>query len=103
MGMLSFLFLFCALRTNLVFVLIFLCATIGFGLAAGAVWFAALGSTAYSTTLLVGAGGFFFVADLLGWYLAFAQMFAIMELPLPDIPVFDLSNLVKPKSRVKGD
>ncbi len=101
--MLSFLFLFCSIRTNLVFVLIFICATIGFALAAASNFYAAIGSTVASGNLLVATGGIFLAADLLGWYLAFAQMFAIMELPLPDIPVMDLSQIVKPKSRAKAE
>lgn len=41
----------------------------------------------------------FFAADVLGWYLFLGMMIATMELPLPDPPVFDLSTVIKPKSR----
>lgn len=99
MALLSFLFMLGALRINVVFVVVFFCATIGFGFATAANWHAALGATAISETCLVGAGAVFFVADLAGWYLGFAQIFAIMELPLPDIPVGDLSTRIKPKNR----
>lgn len=72
--MLSFVFLICSLRTNLVFVLIFVCATMGFGFASGALWATALGQTAFGNMLLVATGGCFFAADMLGWYLLLAIM-----------------------------
>jgi hypothetical protein len=34
---------------------------------------------------------------MLGWYLLAALMFQIMELPIPLLPVFDLSEVVKAK------
>jgi hypothetical protein len=34
---------------------------------------------------------------MLGWYLLAALMFQIMELPLPLLPVVDLSEVVKAK------
>lgn len=74
LAMLSFIFLLCSLRTNAVFVLIFVCATMGFGFAAGSLWASALGSAAYGNTLLIGCGACFFAADMLGWYLLAAIM-----------------------------
>ncbi|KAF2169514.1 hypothetical protein M409DRAFT_64633 [Zasmidium cellare ATCC 36951] len=82
LAMLSFIFLICSLRTNLVFVMIFVCATMGFGFAAGSLWATAQGSAAYGNTLLIGCGACFFAADMLGWYLLLAIMIAVMELPV---------------------
>lgn len=67
LAMLSFLFLLCSLRTNLVFVLVFICATLGFSFAAAGLWYTALGSTATGTTFVVATGACFFAADVLGW------------------------------------
>ena len=97
--MLSFAYLLGSLRTNLVFVLIFVAATIGFGLAAGAFWYIAQGDASYGTSLLKGVGGSFFAADILGWYLFFGSIIASMELPIPDLPVFDLSTVIKARPR----
>lgn len=103
MAMLSFLFMVCATRTNLVFVLVFLFATIGFALAGASIFFTAEGVAAHGENLLVATGAMFLIADLLGWYLLSSIMFTVMELPLPDIPVLDLSNIIKAKPRRKID
>jgi hypothetical protein len=97
--MLSFAFLLGSFRTNLVFVLIFVAATIGFGMAAGAFWQIAKGNPTLGNTLLKGVGGSFFFADILGWYLFFGSIIALMELPIPDLPVFDLSTVIKARPR----
>ena len=103
LGMLSFIFLICSLRTNAIFVAIFIFATIGFGFASASLWYTGQGQAATGVTMIVGCGACFFAADLLGWYLFAAIMFATMELPLPDLPVFDLSTVVKAKSRAKQE
>ncbi|KAK3055619.1 hypothetical protein LTR09_003540 [Extremus antarcticus] len=103
LALLSFLFLICSLRTNAIFVLIFVFATCGFSCAAAGLWYTAAGAAATGTNLIVATGALFFVADLLGWYLLFAIMIATMELPVPDLPVFDLSTVIKAKSRSKQE
>lgn len=95
--MLSLVFLVCSFRTNLVFVLIFVAATIGFSFASAALWYTAEGSAAYGGQMLVATGACFFAADILGWYLLASIMFQIMELPIPNLPVFDLSTVIKAK------
>lgn len=67
MGALSFVFLICSLCTNIVFVLIFTGATLGFRLAAGAFWTTAEGMV-IGATLLKGTGDAFFAAAMFGWY-----------------------------------
>lgn len=96
--MLSFVFLICSTRTNGIFVVIFICATIGFSFAAASLWYTAAGN-ALGATFLVATGAAFFAADVLGWYLLLAIMIQIMELPIPDLPVFDLSTIVKARPR----
>ncbi|KAL2069815.1 hypothetical protein VTL71DRAFT_14494 [Oculimacula yallundae] len=100
MGVLSTIFLVCSLRTNVVFVVVFIGASLGFFLAAGSFWTTAQGMT-IGATLLVGAGGAFFVAAMSGWYLLAAIMFATLDLPwgLGSIPVGDLSTLIKGASQ----
>ncbi|WPH03043.1 GPR1/FUN34/YaaH-class plasma membrane protein [Acrodontium crateriforme] len=90
---LSFVFLLCSIRTNVIFVLVFALATTGFGCGAGAFWHLGGGNTALGNKLLVAAGACFFGAAMLGWYLFLAIMLASMDLPSP--PVFDLSNVIK--------
>lgn len=99
MCILSFIFLIGSLRTNLVFVLIFIFATIGFGLGAGAFLHIAHGNIATGTRLLTGLGACFFATGVLGFYFLLALTVAIMELPIPDIPVGDMSTVIKAKSR----
>ncbi|KAI8942307.1 hypothetical protein NX059_000386 [Plenodomus lindquistii] len=99
MCLLSFVFLVGSLRVNGVFVLIFLFVTIGFGLGTGAFFNLAAGNATTGGRLVVGTGACFFAASVLGFYFLLALMIAIMELPIPDLPVFDLSTIVKPRSR----
>lgn len=80
MGLLSFIYLICSLRTNLIFVFVFTGASLGFVLAAASFWTTALGMIV-GATLLKGAGGAFFVAAVMGWYLLAAIMFATLDLP----------------------
>jgi hypothetical protein len=99
MCILSFLFLLGSLRVNVVFVLIFTFATIGFGLGAGAFFNLSRGSVVVGTRLATGTGACFFAAGVLGFYFLMALIVAIMELPVPDLPVFDLSTVIKARPR----
>ena len=71
-------------------------------MATGAFWAIAKNDMAYGQTLLEWTGGFFFAASLLGWYLFFGSIITTMELPIPDLPVFDMSAVVKARKRGKG-
>lgn len=99
MCILSFIFLVGSLRTNLVFIFIFILATIGFGLGAGAFFHLARGNTVVGTRLATGLGACFFATGVLGFYFLLALVVAIMELPIPDIPVGDMSTVIKAKRR----
>lgn len=101
MGLLSLIYLICALRTNVVFVAIFLGLLLTFVVLTGAYWHAALGHTEMAERLQVGAGAFGFLATLAGWWIFFAQMLASVDFPF-QIPVGDISHLITPLSeRVK--
>jgi hypothetical protein len=99
MCVLSFIFLIGSLRVNGVFVLIFLFVTIGYGLGAGAFFHLAKSNIVLGTKLATGTGACFFAASVLGFYFFLAMIIAIMELPIPDLPVLDLSTVIKAKSR----
>ena len=102
MSLLSLVYLICSLRTNLVFVLVFICATLGFALAAAGFWTLAKGKLVMGERLLQGTGGCFFAAAMCGWYLLAAIMFAELDLPWIKLSVFDLSGVIKGASqRVK--
>lgn len=105
MCVLSFIFLVGSVRTNVVFILIFIFATIGFGLGAGAFFHLSRGNIVLGTRLSTGLGACFFATGVLGFYFLLALVVAIMELPIPDIPVGDMSTVVKAKTRgvVKGE
>ena len=92
MGVLCFIYFIIALRTNIVFVLIFILLVPAFGCLAGFFWKAAEGVTA--TGLSTTAGALTFVVCLLGWYLFFVQLLAAVDFPL-NLPVGDLSRFVK--------
>lgn len=72
LGMLSLVFLLGSLRTNLVFVMIFVCAILGFCFASAGLFYGAAGNMASSEMFVKATGGAFFAADMLGWYLLFA-------------------------------
>ena len=103
MGILSFVFLICSLRTNVILVAIFVCATMGFSFDAAGLWYTAQGDAEMGKRLTIGCGAIFFFTDFLFWYLFMGSMITIMELPLPDLPVFDLSTVVKAKSRTTDE
>ncbi|MCJ1277196.1 hypothetical protein MMC21_005006 [Puttea exsequens] len=97
MGLLSFIYLICALRTNLVFVAIFLGLLLTFVVLTGAYWQIAQGNQAFAQKLQVAAGAFGFMATMAGWWIFFAQMLASVDFPI-QIPVGDISHLITPMS-----
>jgi len=103
MGVLCFFYLICSLRTNVVFVVIFLTLVIAFCLLAGTYWHNAnaLGVTPpdesalnYAHRLQVAAGACLFVTSMAGWWIFFAIMLAALDFPF-QLPVGDLSTLIK--------
>lgn len=92
MGVLCFIYFIIALRTNIIFVLIFLLLVPAFGCLAAVFFLTAQGiaATSYQTA----AGALTFVICLLGWYLFFVQLLAAVDFPL-NLPVGDLSRFIK--------
>jgi len=92
MAFLCFVYMIVALRTNIVFVLIFTLLVPAFSCLAGYFWKAAEGIAA--PHLAHAAGGLTFTVCLLGWYLFFVQLLAAVDFPL-NLPVGDLSQFIK--------
>lgn len=117
MGVLTFVFLICSLRTNLVFVAIFFSLWFCFMLLTAAFWTLAQDFTGKAklaqrltivrvpllytemidTNLLQAGGACGFVTCMSGWYILIAVLFAIVDFPI-QIPVGDLSTVIKGKS-----
>ena len=105
MGLLCVIYLICSLRTNVVFVIIFLTLIIAFGCLAGAFWHnanafgdtnptSAAASAALAHRLQVAGGAVAFVTSLAGWWIFAAIMLAALDFPF-QIPVGDLSTMIK--------
>jgi len=97
MGLLTFVFLICSIRTNIIQFGMFLCLTPAFLILAGGFWQIAEAteeSLNMYQNLEHAAGGLTFVVSLLGWYLLLAQMFIAVDFPI-NLPVGDLSRFVK--------
>lgn len=119
MAVLTFIFLICSLRTNLVFVAIFFSLWFCFMLLTAAFWTLAKDFTgnaklaqkltvvcALSFSLCMktmkltcsqAGGACGFVTCMAGWYILLAVLLAIVDFPI-QIPVGDLSTVIKGKS-----
>ena len=101
MGLLSLVYLICALRTNVIFVAIFLGLFLTFVLLAASYWHLADGHPVASAQLQVASGAFGFMACMAGWWIFLAQMLASVDFPYP-LPVGDISHLIKSDSERKA-
>jgi uncharacterized protein len=103
-ALVSFIFLIGSLRTNIPFVIVFTCLVCLFGLFAGGQIHIGMDPTAAgierATYLFKIAGGFGFVAAVMGWYLAIITVCASTGVPCP-LPVFDLSTKVFSHSKAQ--
>ena len=81
MGVLCFVYMICALRTNIVFFGIFLTLIPAFGCLAGAYWQLAQGNATLAVTLQLAAGACTFVTCMLGWWIFFAILLASLDFP----------------------
>ncbi|KAH8700207.1 gpr1-like plasma membrane protein [Talaromyces proteolyticus] len=97
MGLLCVFYLICALRTNIIFVIIFLALVISLGLLTAVHWQAAIGSALLAARLQKAAGAAAFVTTILGWYLLLSQLLASVDFAF-QLPVGDLSTLFRGRS-----
>lgn len=82
MGVLCFVYMILALRTNVVFFLIFLLLTPAFACLAAAYWYLAEDiESPIAPTLLLAGGALAFVVCMLGWWIFAAIMLAALDFP----------------------
>ncbi|OJI96280.1 hypothetical protein ASPVEDRAFT_48517 [Aspergillus versicolor CBS 583.65] len=89
MAVLMLIFMVCALRTNVVYTLIFLSLLMVFLMLSAGYWRLGEGESDVGNRCVIGAGACLFVASLLGFYLLIAQLFDSVGLPFK-LPVGDL-------------
>ncbi|OAL22778.1 hypothetical protein AYO22_06686 [Fonsecaea multimorphosa] len=89
MAVLCLIYLVCALRTNLVFVVMFAGLFWGFTLLTTTFWLLADGGSGAGITLYIG-GASFGVSCVAGWYLLLALLLGSVEFPIT-LPLVDLS------------
>ncbi|MCJ1249609.1 hypothetical protein MMC30_006835 [Trapelia coarctata] len=94
MGILSFIYLICSLRTNIMFVIVFLSLQIGFMVEAGAYWAIASGNNSLGASLFVASGASYFVGTLAGFEVFISQLLASVDFPY-QLPVGDISHIIK--------
>ncbi|KAJ7369117.1 GPR1/FUN34/yaaH family-domain-containing protein [Mycena albidolilacea] len=87
------LYLIAAVRTNVVFMYVFLTLVLTFAFLAAAYRQSGLGNANMSLTFLKTAGAFGFANIVGGWYLAVVLVFAAVDMPF-DLPVGDLSRFL---------
>ncbi|KAI9804503.1 MAG: hypothetical protein M1825_001402 [Sarcosagium campestre] len=100
MAILSFIYMICALRTNIVFVMIFFGLFSTFAFLTATYWQIADGAAAAGARLQIASGVFSLLAVLPGWYIFIAQMLESLDFPF-SLPVGDLSTLIKSASERK--
>ncbi|BCS25009.1 uncharacterized protein APUU_41453S [Aspergillus puulaauensis] len=97
LGVLCFMFLVCSLRTNIVFVFIFVFLEAGVLLLAASYWYLAQGLQEAALRLEKAGGACVFVFSVAGWYLLFSIMLQSVDFPI-SLPVGDLSTRFEGKS-----
>ena len=93
----TFIYLVCALRTNVVFVAMFTGLLILITVLTGSYWNAAKGKAEVAQQQQYIAGVFGIITTSLGWYTFAAQMLASVDFPV-QLPVGDLSHFITPLS-----
>lgn len=94
MTMLSFIYSIAAMRTNVVFLTIFILLIPTFGAFAGAFFQLAEGHAVEGTKLQHVTGGLLLLVSLLGWYIFAALVLLGVDFPIA-LPLGDLSTIVK--------
>lgn len=98
MGILSLIFMIVALRTNVVFFLIFLCLVPTFMLLAATFW-QTFDAPSVASQCQKAAGALAFIVSMLGWYIFASIMLALVDFPL-QLPIGDLSQVIKGGSQI---
>ena len=101
MAVLCLVYLLCALRTNLVFVVIFAGLMGGFVLLTATFWLLADGGSGADGTLYV-AGASLLVACMAGWYLLLSLLLESVDFPIA-LPLVDISGWIPSASARRGE
>lgn len=105
MAVMCVVFLICAFRVNICFVIIFFTLTLALIFLTATYWLLAAdlaGNAAIAGKMLKASGALCFVTCAFGWWVFFAIMLAVVEFPLA-LPVGDLSGLFKSNSARKSE
>lgn len=102
MALLSMIYLILALRTNIVFVLIFLGLFMTFAFLTGTHWQRSTNNIILANRLQVASGAWGFVACAAGWYIFVSQMLTALDFPF-SLPVGDLSHLIKGGTEMEAE
>ncbi|KAH8889455.1 hypothetical protein GQ53DRAFT_869855 [Thozetella sp. PMI_491] len=103
MGVLCFVYMVAALRTNICFVVIFFFLVVGLCLKTASVWLLAIDYTGYSDPakrLNTATGAMFFVSAMVGWYVWTSAILAAVDFPM-QIPIGDLSHVIRGRSETR--
>lgn len=102
MAVLCLIYMVCALRVNLVFVLLQFLFVITFSLLPCSFWYEANGDTNKGRNLKVAGGAFGFAGSCVGWYMFIGILFEAVDFPIA-LPVGDLSTHFKGrKEKLRG-
>ncbi|KAK3331201.1 GPR1/FUN34/yaaH family-domain-containing protein [Apodospora peruviana] len=97
-GLLSFVFFICSIRTNVCLVVLFLAYTLAFPLLAAAEWTHAQGQMDLSHRLTVGGGAACFVVSICSWWAMIGGLLESVDFPFT-LPMGDLSHVVPGASK----
>jgi len=100
MALVTFFFVIASLRTNVVFVLVFLFIDLAFVMLMATYWTLAEGMASVSHKCQIAAGAFIFVFCVFGWYLFLNLILLAVDFPV-NLPVGDLSTRFKGASERK--
>lgn len=78
MAVLCFIYMICALRTNVILVFILFCFCFTFPLLSASYWYLTAGHVAYATNCRIAGGAFAFIASMAGWYLWTVRLACIL-------------------------
>lgn len=82
MGVLCLVYLICAIRTNLVFVMIFFSLVCAFAMLTAAYFELGLGNATRAGSLIIAGGAFGFITCLCGWWIFLAILLASLDFPI---------------------
>lgn len=89
----------CALRVNVALATILLFLVCAYGVLTGAFFAASMAKESAAATLQLTGGALLFIASMVAWWLFASLMMEAIDFPV-QIPVFDLSHVIKGRSQM---